>query len=76
MRKEIIPLVKQFADLAELLMIATERAVNQSASVAQMQKATELQAYTLQKAFQSMIFGFDIMKDKDMLRMWNPNNNN
>jgi hypothetical protein len=70
------PLVKQFSEMIVVLQKATEDAIGDAVSVQQMKKILDLNAQTLQKTFQTLSFGIDIMRDEDMLRVWTPRNKN
>jgi hypothetical protein len=70
------PLVKQFSEMIVVFQKATEEALGDAMSPSQMRKILDLNATTLQKTFQTLAFGIDIMKDEDMLRIWTPKNNN
>ena len=74
--KELTPLVNQFCEMLYAFHRATQEAVGDAMTSNEMKKILELQAYTLQKTFQTLGFGIDIMKDEDMLRVWTPKTNN
>jgi hypothetical protein len=74
--KELTPLVNQFCEMLYAFHRATQEAVGDAMSTSEMKKILELQAYTLQKTFQTLGFGIDIMKDEDMLRVWTPKSKN
>ena len=74
--KELTPLVNQFCEMLYAFHRATQEAVGDAMTSNEMKKILELQAYTLQKTFQTLGFGIDIMKDEDMLRVWTPKSKN
>lgn len=74
--KELTPLVNQFCEMLYAFHRATQEAVGDAMTSNEMKKILELQAYTLQKTFQTLGFGIDIMKDEDMLRVWTPKTSN
>jgi hypothetical protein len=74
--EELTPLVNQFCEMLYAFHRATQEAVGEAMTSNEMKKILELQAYTLQKTFQTLGFGIDIMKDEDMLRVWTPKSKN